>query len=100
MFSPRSLEQERIPSYDNHPYNAKERLMRLEGLFIVVLTAFAASAIGMGQESLSPPSPDCTLELWQLQGHQRAVGLALCLQAEGDGPRGTAAGPGRGNAAL
>jgi len=74
--------------------------MRLGRLFLVVFTAFAAPAIGMAQESVSPASPDCTLQLQQLHGHEREVWRTLSLQAEGVAPSAAAPAPGRGRAAL
>jgi hypothetical protein len=74
--------------------------MRLERLFIVVITAFAASAISMAQESVSPASPDCTLQLQQLHGHERDVWRTLSLRAEQVAPSAAAPASGRGRAAL
>jgi hypothetical protein len=82
------------------PHNAKEPHMRLERLVIVVITAFAVPAICMAQESVSPASPDCTLQLQQLHGHERDVWRTLSLQAEGVAPSASASVPGRGRAAL
>lgn len=74
--------------------------MRLGRLFLVVLTAFAASAICIAQESVSPASPDCTLQLQQLHRHERDVWRTLSVRAEEVAPSVAAPVPGRTRAAL
>ena len=75
--------------------------MRLGRLSLVVFTAFAASAIGMAQESVSPAAPDCTLQLKQMQGHERDAWRTLSVHAEQLAPSATASGAqGRGRAVL
>jgi hypothetical protein len=75
--------------------------MRLGRLFLVVFPAFAVSAIGMAQESISPAAPDCTLQLQQMQSHERDAWRTLSMHAEQLVPSATASAPGgRGRAVL
>ncbi|HEX9460607.1 MAG TPA: DUF1553 domain-containing protein [Thermoanaerobaculia bacterium] len=75
--------------------------MRLGRAFIVVIVAFAASALGLAQESLPPAAPDCTLRPEQMHGHERDVWRILSVHAEQLAPSATANGAaaGRGRAA-
>ncbi|HXH41713.1 MAG TPA: DUF1549 domain-containing protein [Thermoanaerobaculia bacterium] len=75
--------------------------MRL-GKVLVVLTAFAASATGVAQESVAPAAPDCTVRPEQMRGHERNIWHTLSVRAEAVAPSATAnaAAAGRGHAVL
>jgi len=76
--------------------------MRLGRVFIVVITAFTGSAIGLAQESVAPAAADCTLRLEQMHGQQRGLWHTLSVRAEALAPSATAnaASTGRGHAVL
>ena len=73
--------------------------MRHVRLFMVAITAFAVSAISMAQESVSPASPDCTLQLRQMHGQERSIWHTLSVHAEDLAPSAPAS-AGRGRAVV